>query len=179
MRGRRRLIAAAEIKARRRRDQSRTTGILPVPEHGLEGRGTKFVRRTKILLTSSTVVSEGFRDLVCGEIEAGSQLLRNARVPFFFQRRGKVGTCVPVPVSLVLVKSPLVSQSPLVPVPVSPSFDAHPLYVYLTAHRQVLGVADLSFLTIAPSTKQMRTTLNIAISNQFPVSLGLGSYLEA
>src|SRR5579872_2545833 len=104
MRGRRRLIAAAEIKARRRRDQSRTTGILPVPEHGLEGRGTKFVRRTKILLTSSTVVSEGFRDLVCGEIEAGSQLLRNARVPFFFQRRGKVGTCVPVPVSLVLVK---------------------------------------------------------------------------
>ena len=24
---------------------TRTTGILPVPEHGLEGRGTKFVRR--------------------------------------------------------------------------------------------------------------------------------------
>ena len=44
--------------ARQSRNQTRTTGILPVPEHGLEGRGTKFVRRTKILANSSAVRTE-------------------------------------------------------------------------------------------------------------------------
>jgi hypothetical protein len=39
----------SEDPARRSRNLSRTTGILPVPEHGLEGRGTKFARRANIL----------------------------------------------------------------------------------------------------------------------------------
>src|SRR5579872_7635181 len=47
------IVVTQEHTARRSRNQSRTTGILPVPEHGLEGRGTEFVRRTKILANST------------------------------------------------------------------------------------------------------------------------------
>src|SRR5579872_6268613 len=54
--------------ARRSRNQSRTTGILPVPEHGLEGRGTKFVRRTKILANRST---EKFPELAVASATEG------------------------------------------------------------------------------------------------------------
>lgn len=36
---------------------ARTTGILPVHGHALEGRGTKFARRTKILTNSRTVAA--------------------------------------------------------------------------------------------------------------------------